>query len=78
MFDEIDREILAVVERLSGARQAEIIEQCRELKRKDSTIRRRIREMDVQGAVQLDPSREKGKVFVLITGYGRDVLRGET
>jgi DNA-binding transcriptional regulator PaaX len=74
MFDKIDIGILGTVDRISGAPLAEIIKLCRKFGREDSTIRRRIAEMDVWGAVQLDRSKEKGKVFCIITGYGRDIL----
>lgn len=74
MFDKIDIGILGAVDRISGAPLAEIIKLCRKFGREDSTIRRRIAEMDVLGAVQLDRSKEKGKVFCIMTGYGRDVL----
>jgi hypothetical protein len=74
MFDKIDMEILRAVERVSGARVSEVVKMCRKSDRQDSTIRRRLREMDILGAVKLDAASEKGKVFVIITVSGRDVL----
>ena len=75
IFDEIDISVLTAVEEKSGCQQADIIKSLRESGRSDSTVGRRIRELDVKGAVQLDTARERRKVFVIITGYGKDILK---
>ena len=73
MFDEIDLEILEAVERLSGAPKAEILKCCK-IDRLPSTIGRRIDALEGFGAVIQDKAKEKGRVFVSITPYGREVL----
>lgn len=74
MFDEIDLEILAAVERLSGAPKAEIAKCCTGVDRLPSTIGRRIDTLSILGAVIQDKTKERGRVFVSITPYGREVL----
>ena len=73
MFDEIDLKILEAVERLSGAPKAEILKACR-IDRERTSVSRRIDALDFQGTVLQDKTKEKGRVFVSITPYGREVL----
>lgn len=73
MFDEIDLKILETIERLSGAPKKDIMKACQPF-REFSTIRRRIAALDIQGAILQDRTKEKGRVFVSITPYGREVL----
>ncbi len=76
VFDKIDRQILENVETFSGSQLSTISESCqRETGLKDSAIRHRIDRLDVLGAVLEDRAKSRGKVFVTITGYGRDVLK---
>ena len=74
MFDDVDREILAAIEHLAGAQKAEIVKFCRKMGRHDSTIERRIRELDIKGAILQDKTSERGRTFISLTHYGREVL----
>lgn len=71
--DEIDKKILEIVEDLSGSQVKDIIAALEEA-RSDNVIRRRLNELDVQGCVLQDRTKERGKVFVFLTPYGREVL----
>jgi 16S rRNA C1402 (ribose-2'-O) methylase RsmI len=71
-LDEIDKHILEKIEEFSGCQPAFI---AREIgRRSEQIIRGRINALDTQGAVLQDRQKERGKVFVYITPYGKELL----
>lgn len=71
-LDEIDKQILEKVDEFSGCQPAFIAKEIG--KRSKPAIRERINALDVQGAVLQDREKERGKVFVYITPYGKELL----
>ncbi len=74
-FDEADLKILATVSDLSGSQISEIARKS-ETGLSDHTIRDRIARLSIFGAVMLDRTRMRNRVFVSITGYGKELLDG--
>lgn len=71
-LDEIDKQILEKIEEFSGCQPAFIARGIG--RRSENVIRGRINALDVQGAVLQDRAKERGKVFVYITPFGRELL----
>ena len=71
-LDEIDKQILEKIEEFSGCQPAFIWKEIG--RRSKQVIRARINALDIQGAVLQDRGKERGKVFVYITPYGKELL----
>ena len=77
MLDEIDIEILSTVAQRSDSLKAEIIRFC-SADRAKATIDRRINALTQAGLILQDKTRQKGRVFVIITPAGEKLLAGRT
>jgi hypothetical protein len=73
MYDKIDIKLLESVDRISGAQVSEVIALARG-SRSETQLRTRLNKLNIQGAIILERQREKGKVFAIITPYGRELL----
>lgn len=74
-MDELDKKILSAVSDLSGSLQSEIIRSV-ESELSEHAIRDRITRLSLLGAVYLDKTKQRNRVFVSITGYGKELLDG--
>jgi hypothetical protein len=74
-FDEADLKILATVSDLSGSQISEIV-RSQGTGLSDHTIRDRIARLSIFGAVLLDKTKMRNRVFVSITGHGKEILDG--
>lgn len=72
-MDKIDTKLLEIVERISGAPVHEILKLARDL-RSETQLRKRLDAMHTEGCILLDRQSEAGRVFAVITPYGREVL----
>lgn len=72
-LDEIDKKILEKIEEFSGCQLHAIAKAFGDM-RSEVTVRARINALDIQGAVLQDRQKERGKVFVYITPYGKELL----
>jgi hypothetical protein len=72
-MDKIDSKLLEIVESISGATVHDILQQARDL-RSDTQLRKRLDALSIQGYIDLDRQSEVGRVFAIITPYGRETL----
>lgn len=72
-MDKIDNKLLEIVESITGAPVHEILRQARDL-RSETQLRKRLDALSIQGYIILDRQSEVGRVFAVITPYGREVL----
>jgi hypothetical protein len=72
-MDEIDRNILGAVKKISGSQAKDIVAALGGI-RANSTIRAMLDALEIQGCVLLDRKTERGKVFAFIAPLGNEIL----
>jgi hypothetical protein len=74
MRDKIDNKLLEFVEQNSGSPVHTILGLARGL-RSETQLRKRLNALDIQGYILLDRQSETGRVFAIITPFGKETLQ---
>lgn len=74
MRDKIDTKLLDIVDENSGSPVHTILNLARGL-RSETQLRKRLNALETQGCVLLDRASEAGRVFAIITPFGKETLK---